>query len=286
MGGGATDSDNVSRAEYLGDAWLDEDARAAFETESAEGPWLFLAAAGAAVVGFSCFLAVAWYLTAPRFAQLWAPLPLVLAGIGCAALLYLALEYTGVILTVTTGKPILLPLTRQRRFTLKFTPVAMKFAKPLGKTVDRMVHSFVRVNNAVVESLTGKVAGPVLVLLPRCIQRSECKQLIIEDAENCKRCGECPMAELMDVRAGFENVEYYVLTGGRVAADVIKKARPAAVIGVACERELLAGIELVDGIPVVGLANVRPEGPCLHTQVCIEDFEETLEHFATRKSSE
>jgi hypothetical protein len=286
MGGGTTDYDGVSRAEYLGDAWLDEDARAAFETESAEGPWIFLAAAGVTLFGLSAVLVAAWYLTAPRFAQLWTTLPWVLAGIGAGVVLYLVLEYAGVILTVATGKPILLPLARQGRLALKFAPVATRLAKPLGKTVDRMVHSFVRVNNAVVESLTGKVAGTVLVLLPRCIQRSECKQSIIEDADNCKRCGKCPMAELMDLRDAFENVEYHVLTGGRVVADIIKKVRPGVVIGVACERELLAGIELVDGIPVVGLANVRPEGPCLHTQVCIEDFEETLEHFATRKSLE
>ncbi|UCE26459.1 MAG: DUF116 domain-containing protein [Candidatus Coatesbacteria bacterium] len=285
MGGEATDSDDISRAEYLGDAWLDEDARAAFETESAEGPGLFLAAAGTALVFLTFVLVVAWYLTAPRFGQLWEPLPWVLAGAAVGVVLYLALEYAGVILTVSTGKPILLPLAWQGRLALRFTPIATRMAKPLGKTVDRMVHSFVRVNNAVVESLTGKVAGPVLVLLPRCIQWAECEQPIIEDAEYCKRCGKCPMAELMDIRAGFENVEYYVLTGGRVAADVIKKVRPAAVIGVACERELLAGIELVDEIPVVGIANVRPEGPCLHTQVFIEDFEETLEHFATRKRS-
>jgi hypothetical protein len=278
----AADLNNLSQAEYLGEAWLDEKARAAFEAESEEGTWLFLTAAGAALVGLFGVLTIAWYLTAPRFAQLWETLPWVTAAGGAAVVVYLALEYVGVILTVATGKPLLLPLARQGRLTLKFTPIALKLAKPLRKTANRMVHSFVRVNNAVVESVTGKVAGLVLVLLPRCIQRSECNQPIIEDADSCKRCGECPMAELLDIRTRFENVEYYVLTGGGVAADVIKKVRPAAVVGVACERELLAGIELVDRIPVVGLANVRPEGPCLHTQVCIEDFEETLEHFATR----
>jgi hypothetical protein len=277
------DLNNLSRAEYLGEAWLDEGARAVFEAESREGSWLFLTAAGAALVCLFGVSAVAWYLTAPRFAQLWEPLPRVLAAAVAAVVLYLALEYAGVILTVVTGKPILLPLARQGRLTLKLTPVALKLAKPFGKTIDRMVHSFVRVNNAVVESITGKVAGPVLVLLPRCVQRSECTQPIIEDADYCKRCGKCPMADLLDIRTRYENVEYYVLTGGSVAADIIKKVRPAAVIGVACERELLAGIELVDRIPVVGLANVRPEGPCLHTQVCIEDFEKTLGHFATKK---
>lgn len=38
MGGETTDSDNVSRTEYPGDAWLDDDVRAAFETESNFGP--------------------------------------------------------------------------------------------------------------------------------------------------------------------------------------------------------------------------------------------------------
>jgi hypothetical protein len=282
----AVDADNLSRAEYLGEAWLDEDARAAFETESKEGPWLFFVAVGLALAGSALVIGIAWYLTAPRFAQLWGPLTWVIMGAAVAAITYLAIEYVGVILTVWTGRPLLLPLSRRGRLGLRIIPIAMKLAKPLGKTADRMVHSFVRVNNAVVESLTGKVAGPVLVLLPRCIQNADCKQPIVEDADSCKRCGKCPMAELLEIRARFENVEYYVLTGGGVAVDIVRKVRPAAVIGVACERELLAGIESVGGLPVVGLANVRPEGPCLHTQVCIEDFEETLAHFATRKLTE
>jgi hypothetical protein len=43
------------------------------------------------------------------------------------------------------------------------------------------------------------------------------------------------------------------------------------------------GIELVENIPVIGICNTRPEGPCIHTQVEIDEIREVLNHFANRK---
>jgi len=88
----------------------------------------------------------------------------------------------------------------------------------------------------------------------------------------------------MELRDEYENVVIAVLTGGSVAESFIRNVRPGAVIGVACEREVWMGIELVENIPVIGICNTRPEGPCIHTQVDIDEIREVLNHFAIRKA--
>ena len=53
--------------------------------------------------------------------------------------------------------------------------------------------------------------------------------------------------------------------------------KPLAVIGIACERDLVSGIEeITSKIPVIGIENKRPEGPCKNTLVDVELFEKTL----------
>ena len=88
---------------------------------------------------------------------------------------------------------------------------------------------------------------------------------------------------MIDLREEYENVVFAVLTGGSVIKSIIEEVKPKVIIGVACEREVLLGIEFVDSIPVVGVCNTRPEGPCVNTQVSLDDLRSTINHFATRK---
>ena len=53
-----------------------------------------------------------------------------------------------------------------------------------------------------------------------------------------------------------------------------------AVVAVACERDLASGIrDIRPSIVVVGIPNVRREGPCRNTEVDVEAFEGALRLF-------
>ena len=57
----------------------------------------------------------------------------------------------------------------------------------------------------------------------------------------------------------------------------VKEAKPKAIIAIACERDLASGMADVFPIPVIGVLNQRPNGPCCNTTVDIKKVREAVE---------
>jgi uncharacterized protein len=70
-----------------------------------------------------------------------------------------------------------------------------------------------------------------------------------------------------------------VATGGTLARRIIVERRPKIIIAVACERDLSSGIQDSYPMPVFGITNHRPYGPCYDTDVDLERVEEALKIF-------
>lgn len=57
----------------------------------------------------------------------------------------------------------------------------------------------------------------------------------------------------------------------------IERMKPKAIITMACERDLVSGIQdVAEEIPVIAIPNRRPEGPCKNTEVNPEEVEEAI----------
>lgn len=153
-------------------------------------------------------------------------------------------------------------------------PLAILFAKANSKLKKQIRCFYIELNNIVVESDTNKKyrEEDVMLLLPHCLQNSQCGLKVTSDTNLCKRCGLCKIGELMDY-AEKRHINMFVATGGTVARNVIKKTKPKLIISVACERDLMSGILDVKGIPVIGVTNKQPNGPCFNTDV---DFSEIM----------
>jgi hypothetical protein len=78
-------------------------------------------------------------------------------------------------------------------------------------------------------------------------------------------------------------VNIAVATGGTLARRIIIKTRPKLILAVACERDLVDGMLDVFPIPVYGLLNERPEGPCINTRVKTEILEKVLSKIIRRE---
>ena len=273
------ESDN---REYLGERWREAGALSNFEAAIRQGPGLFLAALAVGWAAAAALTAALGYLVAPRLAQFSPALPAVFGAAAGVIFGYLLLEYLGLVATVYVRRDFLLPALRWSRALVKLVPTALKFAPLLGASRDRLIHSFVEVSNAATRASRARVArpGPVLVLLPRCLQRPECAQPVAEDVESCKRCGQCAVAAALALRDELGGVEMVVLTGGSSVPGLVRRLRPRAVVGVACEREILAGIEAVEGCAVLGVANQRPHGPCRGTVIDLDELRAAVETFA------
>lgn len=70
-----------------------------------------------------------------------------------------------------------------------------------------------------------------------------------------------------------------------MARQMVKQARPKAIVAVACERDLTSGIQDVFPLPVLGVLNERPFGPCFNTRVDIDKLEEAILVFLDKEEA-
>ncbi|MDI6871541.1 MAG: DUF116 domain-containing protein [Bacillota bacterium] len=159
-------------------------------------------------------------------------------------------------------------------------PVTLRLGPLVGVPKERVQLSFVAVNNALANLGVRSPLQPreVLLLVPHCLQRAECPHRITVDARNCRRCGKCQIAAVVEL-AESRGVNLAVATGGGMARKLIHDLRPAAVIAVACERDLTSGLLETFPLPVFGIVNDRPCGYCVNTRVNLERVEAALDHF-------
>jgi hypothetical protein len=177
-----------------------------------------------------------------------------------------------------------LPGTRRLRGLLVrglFPPI-VAVARLLGIPKDKVERSYIAVNNQLV-CRSGLRAPPekILILLPHCLQVDSCDIRITGDIRNCRGCGRCPIAGLVELGERF-GVHLSVATGGTIARRIIVEQRPQMIIAVACERDLTSGIQDAHPLPVYGILNDRPYGPCFNTLVDLKNVEAALERLVGR----
>lgn len=149
---------------------------------------------------------------------------------------------------------------------------------------DALGIAYIQTNNHIIESLTGKVsAEKVLILLPHCLQWVECPHKVAGDGSRCVSCGKCLIGELKEL-AKTLGTPFVIATGGTLARKAIAEHRPLLIIAVACERDLAAGIYDMRKLPVIGLLNERPEGPCKNTQVNLDALKSLLAQFVEKRN--
>ena len=169
---------------------------------------------------------------------------------------------------------------RIRAWGIKFfLPLAELLGKLLGYTIDEVRRSFIKVNNELTLSYAHLFkASQILILLPHCIQRVQCSLRLTYSVDHCRRCGACPLGGLLTLRDKY-GVKLAVATGGSVARLIVVENKPRLIIAVACERDLSSGIQDTYPLPVYGVLNERPEGPCKNTKVSLEFLEKVLLQF-------
>lgn len=205
--------------------------------------------------------------------------PLILGVLIFTAIFIVTWAALGLVINIVSGKA--LPLfKRMRGITVKlFLPLMTLLGRALGITKEKVWASFIKVNNELVSSSNKRYAPTeILLLMPHCLQRSDCTVRLTYGVENCKRCGKCPILGLLDLSLKY-GVHMDIATGGTIARRIVVQKRPKIILAVACERDLSSGIQDTYPLPVFGILNDRPFGPCLDTQVALDRLEAALKSF-------
>ena len=236
---------------------------------------LMLASCVVLCLGLAIFLILPW--SNALNGVVWLERLSIIVGLVCIiALMWLCLM---LVFHIYTGKA--LPGAGSvRHVTVRlFFPLMELLAKFVGIDRGSVRRSFIKVNNELVLSRR-KTVEPhkLLLLLPHCVQRSTCPHRLVHNADLCLRCGGCPVGALLDLRDKY-GIRFAIATGGTIARRIVVQTRPACIIAVACERDLTSGIQDSYPLPVFGVLNSRPKGPCLDTLVPLEALEDVIRLF-------
>lgn len=229
-------------------------------------------------------LAGIWYIARPGLANI---LPILPTIFGIVLILIVGIVLIGILnmVLVINNLPYL-PFFRRKSYELinMLFPLAVKVAKPFGITKRKLEGSFIATSNLMFNRMGIRVpADKLLVVTPHCLQLASCPYKITRDPHNCHHCGRCDIDWMVKL-ADEMGYHFFVVTGGTLARQVVYKNRPKAVLAVACERDLMSGIQDVYPLPAVGVLNIRPNGPCYNTHVDPEVFKAQLEKIIIPKS--
>jgi len=250
------------RDRKLGDEWNDwQGTIKNDETNSNTGKRIFLGLLLLSIVSTGIISFFIWYMISPRLAQFHVRLPVIVGVFILFLWTFLTVWFTLMVLSILTEKDLLFRF-KNREFSIRF-PIqfAWKLGQQFGISRDKLGNSFVKVSNALIRTHVRKVnPEKLLILLPRCLQKS-IQEKIITFSKKFK-------------------IPVFTVAGGERARQLVTQYNPKAIIGVACERDLVSGIQdVIDRIPVIGIPNFRPEGPCKNTLIDLKEFEKAVQTF-------
>ncbi|MDD6128755.1 MAG: DUF116 domain-containing protein [Veillonellaceae bacterium] len=222
-------------------------------------------------------LFVIWYIGVPGLAEIQPWLPTLLGAAFSAVVLLAFFGIVNMVLAVS-GLPYLGILQKQTYELINaLFPFAVYLGRLFGIRRRKLEASFIAVSNLLFRRRKIRVpASRLLVVTPHCLQLASCPHKITRDPHNCKRCGGCDIGALVTL-ADEMGFHFFVATGGTLARQIVRDMRPKAVLAIACERDLMSGIQDVYPLPAIGVLNIRPNGPCYNTHVDMDLVRKQLE---------
>jgi uncharacterized protein len=228
---------------------------------------------------FTLVLGILWYVPYVGLTTIHPDLPLILGIIFGFLLLAVVGLLVMLALTVALGRDLFLSRKLRGLVIKLLLPLMSVVGKIAGVSKDKVRFSFIEINNQLVLAQHLRATpDKVLLLMPHCLQFHECQFRITGSTVHCKRCGKCPITGLVDLSEKY-GVGLAVATGGTLARRIVGERKPRLIIPGACERDLSSGIQDSYPLPVFGIINHRPFGPCYDTQVDLEKVEEALKKF-------
>ena len=220
-----------------------------------------------------------WYVPMVGLRNIHSYLPIIFTLILAGTVFLMLSGGLLLIFTILTGRDIFQSQKLRGIVAKVLFPFMILMGRLMGVSREKVQQSFVELNNHLVRSNSHRTKpNKLLILLPHCIQNFDCQIKITGNIRNCKGCGKCEIKELVEL-SDEHHVKIAVATGGTLARRIIVENRPEAIVAVACELDLTTGIQDSYPIPVIGILNERPFGPCINTKADIQKVKEAILDF-------
>lgn len=217
----------------------------------------------------SFFTFLLWYVPLVGLKNIHSALPSLYSLILAIFVFFMFSGGLLLIFTVLRGRDILFSQRLRGIVAKVLFPFMILMGKVVGVSKEKVQQSFIELNNHLVRSNHHRAKpNRLLLLLPHCIQDFDCQIKITGNIKNCEGCGKCEIKDLIELADQYQ-IKIAVATGGTLARRIIVENRPEAIVAVACELDLTSGIQDTYPIPVIGILNERPFGPCINTKADI-----------------
>jgi hypothetical protein len=232
---------------------------------------------------------ILWYVSYPGLYAIHRWLPIVVGVVFIMFHSTVLLGFSLILGTIIWQRDVLFS-KRLRKFVLQISlpltisaPLTLMARKLLNISKEDVQRSFIELNNHLIRvKKFGLSPHQLLIMLPQCMQSSNCNIRIVRDIRNCRQCGNCQIKEIIKICDQYD-LRACLATGGTLARKIIMEQNPRAVIAVACERELVDGIRDCYPLPVFGVLNQRPYGPCMDTSATMERLELAVKYFLSKE---
>jgi hypothetical protein len=220
-----------------------------------------------------------WYVPTVGLRTIHPALPYILGAVFATLGLFVVGGGFGIFFSILTGRGTFLSAPFRWLLLKVYMPLMLTAGKFLSIPKIRIERAFLDINNQMVLAMcSGIHPDRLLILMPHCIQFEDCKIKVTKEVSNCVTCGKCEIADLLSLQDEF-GIKLFVSTGGTVARRKVVELRPKVVVAVACERDLVSGVQDAFPLPVYGIVNKRPMGYCTETGVAMEDVQKAVGRF-------
>jgi len=231
----------------------------------------------------SFFIFLLWYVPLVGLKNIHPSLPLIFSLVLAVSVFLMFSGGLLLIFTIMRGRDIFLSHKLRGIVAKVLFPFMILMGRVVGVSKEMVQQSFVELNNHLVRSNSHQIrSNKLLILLPHCIQNFDCKIKITGNIKNCNGCGKCEIKDLIELSDQYQ-LKIAVATGGTLARRIIVENKPEAIVAVACELDLTSGIQDSYPIPVIGILNERPNGPCINTKVDIQKVKNAILDFLGSK---
>lgn len=168
-------------------------------------------------------------------------------------------------------------------------PSFMLFSITVLETLVKALFRFVGADDSIVDdvgvALKNKISlkkfkgTPVskrIIFLPQCLRAIDCPSKLSPEGMKCINCGNC---EVGRAKKTAEDLGYkvFIVPGSSFIKRLVRKHKPAAILGVGCMTEIKGGLEMCEKLNLYGVGLVLDKAGCVSTILDWDMFYEFIE---------
>jgi hypothetical protein len=150
-------------------------------------------------------------------------------------------------------------------------------ATKVGVEENELLQLYVETKNrSMAKSFASTPYNERILLLPQCLRAEDCPAELGKYGYECKQCGRCSIAKIVQITKDLGYKGAFILPGGSLAKKILLELKPKASMGVACSKELVLGSFLCEKMGVIGQGFGLLRDGCINTLVDVNGLNEFL----------